>query len=403
MIPAPARIDRLDIIRGIAVMGILSVNIAALGMMWHAYYNPVLLGFEGWADKATWAVNYWLVEGRFRALFAILFGASLMIISDRARARGQQPWRTHLPRLAILFAIGLLHFTFFWWGDVLTLLAFTGLFAFGFARHGQRVLLSWAIIFLVLSILLDVAGAVILVKLAQVGTELPALQSAPIEAAKAAAFSAHFADHGTYANWASDLLVHVLPFQLVGILPEFMGFMLLGMVLLRSGFLSGEAQRASYRRWAIWGAGLTLGIAALATIAVVLRGFDPLLLAVLRNTLFSLLRPATVIGLIALIILTIDPASRAGIRLAATGRMAMTNYLLPTLLTAPFLYGYGLGLHNQLSRAELWLFFVPALWAIMLLFSPAWLTRYRYGPLEWIWRSLSRGQPQPVRRALVAA
>jgi uncharacterized protein len=113
-------------------------------------------------------------------------------------------------------------------------------------------------------------------------------------------------------------------------------------------------------------------------------------------------RPLMIIATAALIIIATRRGGAIVDRVAAAGRAAFTNYLGTSILMATFFYGYGLGMYGRFSRWELWLV-VVAMWALMLIWSKPWLDRYRYGPFEWLWRSLSRAELQPMRRKLASA
>src|SRR3569832_816436 len=116
---SPDRIQSLDLIRGIAVMGILSVNIVGKGLIDGAYEYPPSTGFTHLGDRMMWALNFLIVDGRFRALFSILFGASMVLVIERGIAAGRKSWQVHYPRMVVLLLFGLAHFYVLWWGDIL--------------------------------------------------------------------------------------------------------------------------------------------------------------------------------------------------------------------------------------------------------------------------------------------
>ena len=135
------RILSLDIIRGIAVMGIFSVNVVGMAMIEFAYFYPPAFGFESLGDRIMWAGNMLVVDGRFRSLFSILFGASMVLVIERAVAAGRKGWQVHYPRMIVLLLFGLAHYYFFWWGDILANYALVGMIAYVFWRLGTRWLL----------------------------------------------------------------------------------------------------------------------------------------------------------------------------------------------------------------------------------------------------------------------
>jgi uncharacterized protein len=169
--------------------------------------------------------------------------------------------------------------------------------------------------------------------------------------------------------------------------------MLFGMAALRTGMVAGAWPRARYRRWLLvsWGIALP-GYAALALYQW-LSGFD-LLAVTLAMALAAPLRPVMVVGWICLILLLARYGPLTA-RVAAAGRMAFTNYLATSLICTTLFYGYGLGWFGTLSRWQL-LPVVAAIWLAMLLWSKPWLARFRFGPLEWLWRSLARRKLQKL-------
>jgi uncharacterized protein len=138
---AAGRIVTLDVIRGIAVMGIFSVNVVAMAMVQAAYSNPTVHGFDTLADRAVWLLNFILVDHKLRSLFSMLFGASTLLVMERAAAAGQSPALAHLARMASLLLLGLGHYYFLWWGDILTLYAMVGIVALAFTPLPARALL----------------------------------------------------------------------------------------------------------------------------------------------------------------------------------------------------------------------------------------------------------------------
>ena len=139
------RILSLDLIRGIAVMGIFSVNVVGMAMIESAYFYPPDYGFHSLGDRIMWAANFVLVDGKFRSLFSILFGASMVLVIERAVAAGKAGWRVHYARMAVLLLFGLAHFYLLWWGDILANYALVGMIAFAFWKLKPRLLVLAAI------------------------------------------------------------------------------------------------------------------------------------------------------------------------------------------------------------------------------------------------------------------
>jgi uncharacterized protein len=184
--------------------------------------------------------------------------------------------------------------------------------------------------------------------------------------------------------------------------PETLSLMLFGMWGYKTGFLAGAWDDGRYTRLAL--ILIPLGALAFATVVVVdiASGFYLPAVFAAMTAATAPFRPLMAFGYAALIILLTRHGGWLAERLAAVGRTAFTNYIGTSLVAAFVFYGWGLGLYGQVSRAEAWLL-VPLVWVLMLLWSKPWLERFRYGPLEWLWRSLARWQVQPMRTVPAAA
>ncbi len=405
---APDRILALDVIRGIAVMGIFSVNVIAFAMIEAAYFNPAAYGGHSGADFVVWAANMILVDGKMRTLFSMLFGASMLLVVDRAEASGRSGWWTHFRRMAVLLGFGLIHYYFIWFGDILTLYAASGLVAFFFRKMTIEKLIALGASFIFANMIMiglflygehqaDVAAHAPGATTMAIASWNDGLGSYYPSAAEIATDKArHLGSYASYvganlANWSS-VFGNTLPFML-----DTIGLMLLGMAGFKSGFLTGEWPDSVYRQVAV----RTIATGAAAGAAVVaydvasnfysvgmLAGF-----AVAETPFITVMA----VGYAALIILLSRRCGGVVERIAATGRCAFTNYLGTSLIASLAFYGWGLGLYGSLSRWQAWLL-APLVWCVMLLWSKPWLDRFNYGPLEWAWRSLSRGKVQGLRR-----
>lgn len=399
--PAP-RIAQLDILRGLAVMGIVLANLPAFGLPEAAYFSPLAWGGHNGVDRVLWFANVVLVEGKMRGLFSMLFGASMLLVIDRARAAGDSPAQVHFTRMAVLFAIGCLHLYLIWWGDILTHYAVVGSGAYMFARMSSRWLLTFSIALLLVEMLMAAAGAITL--FASAARDTPAaigiwnafahVFGVPPRADLLAEIAANRTSLATATQWRWDHATSPLD-AAVAFGAQTLDAMLLGMAAYRSGFLSGAWSRRAY----ILTAAICLAIAltayaACATITMA-HGFDQrwvFLSAILFTAPFRLVAS---VGYAALCMLAFHPGGQLTTRIAAVGRAAFTNYLGTSILM--LLLFTVLGRYGQLSRAQLYLI-APILWGLMLAWSQPWLARYRFGPLEWIWRTLARWKAQPMRR-----
>jgi len=402
------RIFSLDMIRGVAVMGIFSVNVIAFAMIEAAYFNPPAYG--GWhgADLGLWAGNMLIIDGKMRTLFSMLFGASMLLVIERAEAAGRSGPRVHIGRMLVLLGFGLLHYFLIWYGDILTLYACSGLIAFLFRRMAVQRLIALGAAFLVVSMFLF-SGFIFSQYQADLAAHAPGASQAAIKEwngglgaffPSAAELAKDKALHlGPWLELVRDNLANwqkIIPMNLI-FMPDTIGLMLLGMAGYKSGFLTGEWDDVGYARVARMA--LPIGFACgAATVAYdILSHFYVVgvfgAFVVLATPFITIMA----FGYAALIILMSRRQGWFAQRVAAAGRCAFTNYLGTSLIATFVFYGWGLGLYGSVSRWQAWLL-VPVVWLLMLAWSKPWLARFNYGPLEWLWRSLSRGKLQQMRR-----
>jgi uncharacterized protein len=404
------RIRTLDVVRGMAVMGILLMNIVALGMPSYAYINPTYYGLDSPADWTAWAINYIASEGKFRALFTMLFGASMVVIAERADTNPDGPGAamTHYRRMFWLFVIGMVHAWCLWFGDIQY--AIGGTLGFLFWRWQPRAL--WTM-FAAMLALQGASGIGHYAELAPVRSAAMAPGATPQAIAKWEMRKASeqpskreaIIELEGYRGGVQSVFetrakttIFFQTFLVPVTMPEIFAFMALGILLFRNRFLTGGWTTRSYAL--VIGAGYLLAMPLTASLASVLRtaAFDPAVQA-LCDTGSLLLRPfiATAHAAAIILIVRFGRAPALSARVEAIGRMALSNYLGTTLIATTFFYGYGFGWFGYLDRAQLY-FVVAAIWAAMLLWSKPWLTRFHFGPVEWLWRTLARWQWQPTRR-----
>jgi len=409
-IEAMPRIATLDIVRGVAVMGILAMNVVGFALPFQAYMNPVALGPASEADMVSWLVSFILIDGKMRGLFSFLFGASMLLVIERAEANGEPSEIVHYRRMFWLLFFGLIHLYLIWFGDILVGYALVGMIAFLFRNLSQRALIGWAVGLLLVQLLI-LAGLAGLAGTLQQAAASPGADPARVAewqglqaqfgAMSAQAMAEEFAHYRSgygailAARVSDEALAPVDDLAAFGW--ETLAYFLLGMAALRSGFLTGAWSPAAYRRTALLGFGIGIPAYALLAWLLVRDGFSVPAIFAWSMAATVPLRPLMVAATAALIILATRKDGALTDRIAAAGRAAFTNYLGTSLILTTLFYGYGGGLFGTPGRAELWLV-VFASWAVMLLWSKPWLDRFLYGPLEWLWRSLARGTVQPIRR-----
>ena len=401
----------LDALRGFAVMGILAMNIAAFNMPFMAYLSPAIYGGDTGADLISWFFSYIFFDGKMRGLFSLLFGASMLLVAERAESKGESANRVHYSRMLWLALFGLAHFFFIWFGDILFLYATVGCIAFLFRKWQPKRLIKWALIVYAFGFLLFTAGTGGMLY-AQYRASQPDATAKQIKDYEKIVKDDDFTSVGTDKDIAlhrsgyAEIVGHKFREEwsdpLTGILQsilETLPLMMIGMALLRNGFLLGEWDQRRYRKWALYGVGGGAILSAIAAFGQYISGFNPVIVINTQISWMILPRLLMTVGYAAALILLIHHLAGTGFlsRVVATGQAAFTNYLGTSIIMTTIFYGYGLGLYGFVSRAELWLFVFGA-WAAMLLWSKPWLKLYRYGPLEWLWRSLARMELQPLRR-----
>lgn len=426
--PAPIagqqRITALDTLRGVAVLGILVMNIYAFAMPFPAYSNPLLMGGTEWYNLGTWFATHILFDQKFMSIFSMLFGAGIVLLAERVEQRNAAFGPFFLRRQFWLLVIGAAHAYLVWMGDILFHYALIGMLAFLLRRLSPRKLIVVACLLLPVAPLLSIGGAAYMadvrMRVAGIEAELAAGDAATEEQQAAIDEWAEIEpfvspgqqqldeDLAAYLGSYSDVLRFRAPtvavLQVDVTLFFFIwrvgGLMLLGMALMKLGILSGLREPAFYRRLMLAGYATGLPLTVLSAYLLSARQWDGLFLfgaGGLPNYLGSIL---VALGHIAAVMLLVKNGTCRTLmsRFTAVGRMALSNYLLHSLVLTTVFYGYGFGAYGSVPRAAQMLF-VAALIGLQLLYSPTWLRHFRFGPAEWVWRSLSYWRLQPMRRA----
>ncbi|MBQ5016153.1 DUF418 family protein [Klebsiella pneumoniae] len=366
----------LDFVRGVAILGILLLNISAFGLPKAAYLNPAWSGSASLSDAWTWALLDLLVQVKFLTLFALLFGAGLQLLLPRGKRWIQS-------RLTLLALLGFIHGLFFWDGDILLAYALVGLVSWRMVREAHHVKSLFNT-----GVVLYLTGIAVLVLLGLISGTAANRSWAP-DAANLQ-YEQYWKLHGgmeavsNRADMLSDNLLALgaqYGWQLAGM-------MLMGAALMRSGWLKGQFSLRHYRRTGalLVAAGMAVNLPAI--FAQWYLAWDYRWCAFLLQAPRELSAPLQAIGYAALAWGYWPQLCRFRLvgAIACVGRMALTNYLLQTLICTTLFYH--LGLFMRFDRLQL-LAFVPPIWAVNLLVSSLWLRRFRQGPVEWLWRQLT--------------
>ncbi len=426
MIPTRAaeRILPLDVIRGVALLGILLMNIASFGFPDPAYFQPFEFtgGAEGWNFKLWW-INTIFFEGTMRGMFSILFGAGALLFITRAESRtpGIEAADLYYRRILLLILFGVIHaYLILWSGEILYNYGIWGMFLFPFRNAKPRQLLVFALVVMALGGVFQIRGYLMDKDLhkefvaatakkekgealdkkeeASIGSweekrtfHHPSKEQVAEEVAKMSgpyyqqilnlsAFNKFFQSQLTYSLFLYDIL----------------GMMLLGMALYKWQFLQGERTLRDYLL--MFGIGYAVGLPLrfLEVNMIVESGYETLAFDI-ESMVYPVSRLFVTIGHLGLILTLVKLGWLKWLQksLAAVGQMALTNYISHSLICNTIFLGFHQ--FGKWQRYELY-FLVGGIWLFQLIMSQIWLKYYRFGPLEWLWRSLTYRERQPMLR-----
>lgn len=425
-----SRLNLIDALRGVALLGILAMNIPGFSMP--SYYS------EAYRNDPS-QFNFWLnafitvfMEGKMRAMFGMLFGAGILLFVSSKQKSGQSVHVLFYRRMFWLVVFGLIHaHLILWIGDILYLYGVCGMLVY-LCRNIQPKYLAMA---LPLVAILDFAGGTIFYQ------NIRAKRIAYVEAKKAEAehqtlttaqtkalaewremektmipnredAKANTAkmksDYSTVAGYLRPLAWRGQTIFLPIEIWDSVALMLLGLALYKWGFFSGGWSKGSYLRlvWVGYGVGLPLviysfyygflnystleaNLARMEKVAInwvgLIYPFQRILLVMAHASALILMYQAGV-------------ARSLFLRLEAVGRMAFTNYIMHSVICTLFFFGYGLNYFGTMQFYQIY-YVVVSIWVLQLILSPIWLKYFYFGPLEWVWRSLTYWQMPPMKRA----
>ena len=382
------RIHSLDLLRGFAVLGILIMNITSFSQITMAYMNPTIgAGLEGY-NQYFHGFNYIFADTRFMSIFSMLFGAGVVLFTQRIEAKGKRVAALHYKRMFWLLLFGLIHAYFIWVGDILVTYAICGSLVFFFRKKSIRTLFIMAVILFLIPISLKF--------MTYYGMPADALEStfAFFHPSAEQIASQTQAMRGSYLEQMPLRVEDAIQIQTLVFMIEMFwrasAMMLLGMILYRKGILSAEKSTAYYKKlmWVGFVPGLILsGIGLSQVYASEWNAAYVMNIGANYKFVSGLFMALGYIGLVIW-------CYKKGIfkkfqnRLRATGRMAFTNYIGMSVICTLLFNGHGLGLFGTLDRLQQFLI-VISVWVLILIISPLVLKNYRLGPLERLWRKLT--------------
>ena len=395
--PTSERIQALDVLRGVAVAGILFANVLVFfGIFMMPPDRAATLPTPA-LDAVALFLDKVFVDGKFYSVFSLLFGIGFGL---QLASGGHAALPRFKRRLRILLAIGAIHAVLIWAGDILMLYALLGFTMPWFARKSNRELLRWTVI------LLAVPTALYLVVLAAWMLLAPGASPTQPDAGMPATILAFFEAMGRGS--VKDAFIGNLIFlaarwgDLIATMrfPKVLGMFVLGLWIVRAGLAQAPppaGHRATLVRWSLLGWGVGLPMNVIATLALYRWPYLPPSVGGLLGVVMQAVGiPMLALGYAATVGLLVVDGRRLVNVFAPLGRMALTNYLLHSIICVVLSYGFGLALWWRIGASTA-IAIAVAIIALQIPLSAWWLSRYRFGPVEWIWRRLTYRQPLTLR------
>ncbi len=387
------RYQSIDVLRGFAVLGILVMNIQNFALPMSHYVNPHAAGELTGLNYGLWYLSHLLADTKFITIFSMLFGASTLLMAERADRAGGDAAPVYFRRNAILLVVGLLHAYVFWHGDVLTLYAMCAFVIFWFRALSPRVLLALGVAGILTTTALGVLTGLAAPYFPQEFRDEIHATVQPSLAALEAEIEAYQGGWIEQSAYRAPASIAVQTFGLAYMGWRLAGLMLIGMALYKTGVLTARRQSAFYWRWILAAVFIGLPIIHFGVMRMDQQGWEPVRVALLDIQYNLLASVVVAMGWISAVMLLCRASwSRLFTTpLAAAGRMALTNYLAQTLICTTLFYGHGFGWFGTVDYAGQ-LAIVSIIWAMQLAWSTWWMNRFRYGPAEWMWRFLTYGR-----------
>ena len=401
------RIDSIDILRGFAVLGILIMNISSFAMPSMAYFSPFVYDVN-LLNHIIYSITHIIADQKFMAIFSMLFGASTLLFTNSTKKSGKSPFISFYNRNFWLLIVGFIHSTYFWYGDVLfiyALCAFSLFFFKGISPKKQFIL--GILIYLIptfsnfaineyVSDYLDSEDQR-QIKLhwnpedEVLQEELETYRGSYEEQIK------HRAKMTSGGDGFGEAIIG-LSF-LVDLFSRSFGMMLIGMACFSLGVFSNTLSKQLYKKLMIYGFGIGFPLSVIGLFLAYSFDWDWKYIQFLGRSPNHIATPFIAFGYIGFIMLWIQRGSfkKFQQKLRSIGKTALTAYLVQTLIATIIFYGFGFGLFGYVNRlVQLLIMFL--IWILLLSLCPMWLSKYHYGPAEWIWRMLTQMKLVPLKR-----
>lgn len=396
------RIISLDVLRGFAILGILIMNMISFAMPGANYLNPMAMGELEGLDKIAFYFSQLFANQKFMSLFSILFGAGIILMTGRMESKGLNPAKRHYLRNLWLLLIGLAHAHLLWYGDVLVPYALCSIWLFLFRKKAPKTLFIWALVFLIISSALSLFAGFSMSFWSE--TEINELCETWLPGAESLAEEITVYT-GSYLGQLPDRIENAISMETFiffwGMGWQITGLMLIGMGLFKSKVLTAERTNAFYKKMIYIGLFISISLGILGLLENYANDWAceySFFIGSQFNFWGSVPMALAYIGIIMLICRS-NGFQKFKSWMAPVGRMALTNYLLQTIIATTIFYGHGFGLFGSVGRAEQWIY-VFAIWVFQIILSNYWLKKFRFGPFEWMWRSLTYWKFQPMKKKI---
>jgi len=395
------RIQSIDLLRGIAILGILIMNIQSFAMPSAAYNNPLAFGDLTGLNKMTWILSHLFADQKFMSIFSILFGAGIILITEKKELFTGSSLKLHYTRNLILLLIGLLHAHLIWYGDILVAYALCSFLVYPFRKLSPKKLLITGLLIVSVPSFLNGFFQFSLPYMPASELQDLRLDWAPTNELieqEITAFTGSISSQ-IKINSQQALFLETFVF-LIQFLWRAGGLMLVGMALFRWGVLSAERSRSFYLKSAFYSLIVGFPIVIYGIYMNFTMNWDfqySMFTGSQFNYWGSLFIAYGYISLI-MVFAQSDNYNTIKKRLSSIGQMALTNYILHSFIGMLIFFGIGFGLFGKIDRS-LQILIVGIIWIFQYLASEKWLNSYKFGPLEWVWRSLTYGKKQPFLRS----
>ena len=399
---APERVVSMDILRGVAVLGILAMNIQSFAMPAAAYGNPTAFEKLTGNDLWVWLASYVFADQKFMSIFSMLFGASIMMLSQKARKENLRSTDLQNRRFIFLAIIGLAHAYLLWFGDILFAYAVCGFLMFSFRNKKTKVQLRAGILLLAVGSLISLV----------IGYTTPLWESGELDTARTEIWAPDKSSISeeiefSTGSWERQILFRAgEAFQMQTTVFFFetfwrvSGLMLIGMALYKRRVFKGKQGAKYYSKMVGYGFGIGLPLVVVGAILNFNYEWNFQLSFFYFTQLNYWGSVLMALGYIGVVMLVTKDTSKSFIasKLAAVGRTALSTYLLQSIICGFIFYGHGLGMFGDLDRSAQAVL-VLGIWVFNIIFANVWLKYFQYGPFEWLWRSLSYGKAQRFFRS----